>query len=178
MLRFPKLHEKIIDVVTQLLRRRLPPTNSMVENLVSVELAYINTRHPDFHAEAQLVGTLLKRKDEIEKPKVEFKPTNLSSNVKISNLNGSEKSNFFKSFVPAYSTNKGEANNMAMDVDNVENNKPVNTLPTPTQTTMTTSMSSPMKPVNLLPEVVCINDNPILISTSLDSSSRWKKKFM
>lgn len=30
MLRFPKLHEKIVDVVTQLLRRRLPPTNSMV----------------------------------------------------------------------------------------------------------------------------------------------------
>lgn len=31
MLRFPKLHECIVDVVTQLLRRRLPPTNSMVK---------------------------------------------------------------------------------------------------------------------------------------------------
>ena len=31
MLRFPKLHEKIVDVVTQLLRRRLPPTNDMVQ---------------------------------------------------------------------------------------------------------------------------------------------------
>lgn len=30
MLRFPKLHERIVDVVTQLLRRRLPTTNSMV----------------------------------------------------------------------------------------------------------------------------------------------------
>ena len=30
MLRFPKLHEKIVDVVTNLLRRRLQPTNSMV----------------------------------------------------------------------------------------------------------------------------------------------------
>lgn len=30
MLRFPKLHERIVDVVTHLLRRRLPPTNSMV----------------------------------------------------------------------------------------------------------------------------------------------------
>ncbi|XP_033744844.1 dynamin-1-like protein [Pecten maximus] len=49
MLRFPKLHEKIIDVVTHLLRRRLPPTNSMVENIVGIELAYINTKHPDFH---------------------------------------------------------------------------------------------------------------------------------
>ena len=30
MLRFPKMHERIVDVVTNLLRRRLPPTNSMV----------------------------------------------------------------------------------------------------------------------------------------------------
>lgn len=30
MLRFPKLHEKIVDVVTTLLRQRLPPTNIMV----------------------------------------------------------------------------------------------------------------------------------------------------
>ena len=48
MLRFPRLNEKIVDVVTNLLRSRLPPTNTMVENLVQVELAYINTRHPDF----------------------------------------------------------------------------------------------------------------------------------
>ena len=30
MLRFPKLHERIVDVVTGLLRQRLPPTNTMV----------------------------------------------------------------------------------------------------------------------------------------------------
>jgi len=30
MIRFPKLHENIVDVVTQLLRRRLPTTNKMV----------------------------------------------------------------------------------------------------------------------------------------------------
>lgn len=60
MLRFPKLHEKIVDVVTQLLRRRLPTTNHMVENLVAIELAYINTKHPDFHKDAALVPSLLK----------------------------------------------------------------------------------------------------------------------
>ena len=49
MIRFPKLHEKIVDVVTQLLRSRLPKTNEMVENLVDIELAYINTKHPDFN---------------------------------------------------------------------------------------------------------------------------------
>ena len=30
MLRFPKLHERIVDVVTTCLRRRLPITNQMV----------------------------------------------------------------------------------------------------------------------------------------------------
>uniref|UniRef100_A0A1Q3G0P8 dynamin GTPase n=1 Tax=Culex tarsalis TaxID=7177 RepID=A0A1Q3G0P8_CULTA len=60
MLRFPKLHEKIVDVVTQLLRRRLPTTNVMVENLVQIELAYINTKHPDFHKDAALVPSLIK----------------------------------------------------------------------------------------------------------------------
>ncbi|KAH9508158.1 Dynamin-1-like protein, partial [Bulinus truncatus] len=54
MLRFPKLHERIVDVVTNCLRQRLPPTNAMVENLVQIELAYINTKHPDF-SEAHLV---------------------------------------------------------------------------------------------------------------------------
>nr|XP_036222884.1 dynamin-1-like protein isoform X2 [Bactrocera oleae] len=66
MLRFPKLHEKIVDVVTQLLRRRLPATNVMVENLVAIELAYINTKHPDFHKDAALVPSLLKADNIIE----------------------------------------------------------------------------------------------------------------
>lgn len=55
MLRFPKVHESIIEVVTQLLRRRLPKTNEMVENMVAIELAYINTKHPDFHRETDLL---------------------------------------------------------------------------------------------------------------------------
>ncbi|XP_010786280.1 dynamin-1-like protein isoform X1 [Notothenia coriiceps] len=46
--RFPKLHEAIVEVVTSLLRKRLPVTNDMVHNLVAIELAYINTKHPDF----------------------------------------------------------------------------------------------------------------------------------
>ncbi|XP_048355460.1 dynamin-1-like protein isoform X7 [Sphaerodactylus townsendi] len=48
LLRFPKLHDAIVEVVTSLLRRRLPITNEMVHNLVAIELAYINTKHPDF----------------------------------------------------------------------------------------------------------------------------------
>jgi len=63
MLRFPKLHEKIIDVVTNLLRSRLGPTNAMVENIVAIELAYINTRHPDFYKDMANIGSMLKSPD-------------------------------------------------------------------------------------------------------------------
>lgn len=64
MMRFPKLHERIIDVVTHLLRHRLPTTNSMVENLVAIELAYINTKHPDFHKDAVMVPTMMDNVDD------------------------------------------------------------------------------------------------------------------
>lgn len=32
----------------------------MVENIVAIELAYINTKHPDFHKDAALVPSLIK----------------------------------------------------------------------------------------------------------------------
>lgn len=35
-----------------------------VENLVAIELAYINTKHPDFHKDAALVSSLLKSVEE------------------------------------------------------------------------------------------------------------------
>ncbi|KAM8964921.1 dynamin-1-like protein isoform 2-T3 [Sarcophilus harrisii] len=47
LMRFPKLHEAIVEVVMGLLRKRLPITNEMVHNLIAIELAYINTKHPD-----------------------------------------------------------------------------------------------------------------------------------
>ncbi|VUZ55060.1 unnamed protein product [Hymenolepis diminuta] len=55
MFRFPKLHERIVDVVTSLLRRRLQPTNEMVTNLIAIELSYVNTRHPDFSDDVLLL---------------------------------------------------------------------------------------------------------------------------
>ena len=48
LLRFPKLHSKLIDVVSDLLHERLTPTSSYVKSLIDLECAYINTNHPDF----------------------------------------------------------------------------------------------------------------------------------
>lgn len=149
MLRFPKLHEKIVDVVTQLLRRRLPTTNVMVENLVAIELAYINTKHPDFYKEASLVPSLLKN-DQTEpwtinagnpppsrrilKP-VQSAPqaidtgnNDLSNHVNESN----GQSNWLSNILPP------------AKIESVESSQSN----TPTHGTM-----SPLKPVNLLPDV-------------------------
>lgn len=80
LLRFPKLHEKIVDVVTALLRRRLPITNQMVEHLVQIELAYINTKHPDFHEAAIIQRNLLA---------TELEKMTISKTEKVSVMNGS-----------------------------------------------------------------------------------------
>ncbi|PIK41679.1 putative dynamin-1-like protein isoform X2 [Apostichopus japonicus] len=58
LLRFPKLHERVSESVTHLLRTRLSPTNTMVENIVEIELAYINTKHPDF-ADAAHINAMI-----------------------------------------------------------------------------------------------------------------------
>ncbi|XP_035676394.1 dynamin-1-like protein isoform X11 [Branchiostoma floridae] len=66
LLRFPRLHDRTVEVVTNLLRKRLPVTNSMVENLVGIELSYINTKHPDF-ADASLISALISSQEELRK---------------------------------------------------------------------------------------------------------------
>ncbi|XP_067884512.1 dynamin-1-like protein isoform X2 [Heterodontus francisci] len=65
LLRFPKLHDAIVEVVTGLLRKRLPVTNEMVHNLVAIELAYINTKHPDFTDAAMVSASVNSSQSEV-----------------------------------------------------------------------------------------------------------------
>lgn len=149
MLRFPKLHEKIVDVVTQLLRRRLPTTNTMVENLVAIELAYINTKHPDFHKEAALVPSMLKnehsdpwnstpgnppsrRMQKAPNSAPNFERNSDASDASLNN-HQDEKSAWLSNILPP-------ARNDSSHESSQSN--------TPTHSAM-----SPMKPVNLLPDV-------------------------
>lgn len=165
MLRFPKLHEKIVDVVTQLLRRRLPTTNDMVENIVGIELAYINTKHPDFH-DAQLVSSLFNKqtkqtnkefdqqRHQQQQPKMLNNDMTFMQNMQQHNVqnqtfakpnsafSGSQP-NLFRSFV----SNKGETlNNNVNDVETTSQSS----------TNANTPIASPVKSVNLLPEVVSL----------------------
>ncbi|XP_058515683.1 dynamin-1-like protein [Ochotona princeps] len=48
MSRFACLRERVMEVVRGVLRRCLAPTYQMIHNIIQIELAYINTNHPDF----------------------------------------------------------------------------------------------------------------------------------
>lgn len=71
MIRFPRLHERILGVITKLLRQRIDPTKEMVKDLIKLQLAYINTKHPDFQdaylaGQKRLKGRKGKRKNKME----------------------------------------------------------------------------------------------------------------
>lgn len=163
ILRFPKLHEKIIDVVTQLLRRRLPTTNQMVGNLVAIELAYINTRHPDFH-DATLVSSLIKSVESEHKRKVaaQQQHSNQRELVKVPTVNPNstdsqdkvttkEISNGVKSKEVTFSNLiKNSTELMANGLDGLKLNSGDFTTKSSSESQSTSIMT---RPLNLLPEV-------------------------
>mmetsp|Transcript_2885 Transcript_2885/g.3989 ORF Transcript_2885/g.3989 Transcript_2885/m.3989 type:complete len:698 (+) Transcript_2885:16-2109(+) len=59
--RFPELRDRVLDVVNMLLRKCVLPTQSMISNLIKIELAYINTSHPDFIGGSRAVAQLMDR---------------------------------------------------------------------------------------------------------------------
>ncbi|KAJ1432693.1 dynamin-2 [Ochromonadaceae sp. CCMP2298] len=46
--RFPDLRDRAMEVVNVLLRNCMRPAGQMISDLIQIELAYINTSHPDF----------------------------------------------------------------------------------------------------------------------------------
>lgn len=49
--RFPKLQKKIFDVVSKLLREKTEDAKKNVSDLIRMEIAYVNKKHPDFDKE-------------------------------------------------------------------------------------------------------------------------------
>ena len=58
MQRFVALREKMYEVVRIVLRRCLKPTKDMISNLISCEMAYINTNHPDFIGGSRAISAI------------------------------------------------------------------------------------------------------------------------
>jgi len=73
--RFPNLQEALIRNVSEILKKRLSPTQQMVNNLINMEQAYVNTSHPDFigasKALAYLVQSRKQQKDQQQKEQKE-----------------------------------------------------------------------------------------------------------
>jgi dynamin 1-like protein len=80
--RFPVLRDRMVEVVSSLLRRCVGPTQMMVANLVKIELAYINTSHPDFiggsRAVARLMDKICKENNERQQRTADKEATPLS----------------------------------------------------------------------------------------------------
>ncbi|KOX74157.1 Dynamin-1-like protein [Melipona quadrifasciata] len=155
MLRFPKLHERIVDVVTQLLRRRLPPTNHMVENLVAIELAYINTKHPDFHKDAALVSSLLKNSNvDHVKHNRKLPSTNSTSNTVVPNDTNVKSINNQDEVASFPEQNKDQQGHQMVLSNWLLNNLiPQGRTDSSSSVDGSPKASPQQKPVNLLPEV-------------------------
>jgi hypothetical protein len=52
-----------------------------VENLVAIELAYINTKHPDFHKDAALVSSLVKNAELNQSKPIKKHPSTYSNST-------------------------------------------------------------------------------------------------
>ncbi|CAM9678280.1 unnamed protein product [Scytosiphon promiscuus] len=59
--RFPCLRDRIVEVNHQLLRKCMNPTQVMIANLIKLELAYINTSHPDFIGGSRAIAEVMER---------------------------------------------------------------------------------------------------------------------
>jgi replication fork clamp-binding protein CrfC len=59
--RFPKLKERVKEFVVQLLKEFSQPLKEFIRNLINIELAYINTNHPDFFGGGQTAIMLMNK---------------------------------------------------------------------------------------------------------------------
>jgi dynamin 1-like protein len=59
--RFPELRNRVIEVVNNMLRGSLVPTQAMIQNLIQIELSYVNTNHPDFIGGSRAVAQLMEK---------------------------------------------------------------------------------------------------------------------
>jgi hypothetical protein len=59
--RFPELRERTFEIVNAMLRACLKPTQKMISSIIQVELAYINTSHPDFIGGKQAIAHITKK---------------------------------------------------------------------------------------------------------------------
>ncbi|KAI8079797.1 Dynamin central region-domain-containing protein [Halteromyces radiatus] len=88
MLRFPKLHAKLIEIVSDLLLERLSPTSDYVESLIAIECAYINTNHPDFPGATATMAELQKRSSSFSSSSSSSSSSSRKNQLQVPSING------------------------------------------------------------------------------------------
>ncbi|KAH3686458.1 hypothetical protein WICPIJ_002564 [Wickerhamomyces pijperi] len=87
--RYPKLQQRLIEVISELLRERLGPTIAYVESLIEIHRAYINTNHPGFIGAAAAMASVVEDRQKLKnQPKV-VKPVQSVVNTEEGLTNGS-----------------------------------------------------------------------------------------
>ncbi|KAL0246598.1 hypothetical protein GEMRC1_007810 [Eukaryota sp. GEM-RC1] len=77
--RFSYLCEQVLDVAAGLLRKCLTPTKKMIVDLIAIELAYINTNHPDFLGASGAINKLVDQRVESQNQSAEQASTSSST---------------------------------------------------------------------------------------------------
>lgn len=67
--RYPKLQQRLIEVISDLLRERLGPTISYVESLIEIHRSYINTNHPSFVGAAAAMASVVEDRQKLKQQK-------------------------------------------------------------------------------------------------------------
>ena len=115
IMRFTNLRDQIVDVVNNMLRNRLVPTQNMISNLIMIELAHINTSHPDFIGGSRAVAQLMERmhRENIEKESELAKGKTAKNNNFLnssSNVSNSLQQSFENLFDSSSSSNNNRSN--------------------------------------------------------------------
>jgi len=66
--RFRSLQEKIFNVVYELLKQSKKPTKNMIKGLISIELSFISTNHPDFIGGGDAIAKILQKRSQRQNP--------------------------------------------------------------------------------------------------------------
>mmetsp|Transcript_6456 Transcript_6456/g.9933 ORF Transcript_6456/g.9933 Transcript_6456/m.9933 type:complete len:696 (-) Transcript_6456:81-2168(-) len=81
--RFPKLRDELLDCVHELLQAQVSPTKQMVKDLLAIELAYVNTNHPDFIGGSRAIHNFNKK---VQRLKNEDRKRNPESKADLATL--------------------------------------------------------------------------------------------
>lgn len=81
--RFPNLRERVVEFSNNLLRDYAKPLRDFISNLISIEMAYINTNHPDFFAGGSTVSALVEKIQHSDVPMQQQQQLQAQNRVKM-----------------------------------------------------------------------------------------------